>query len=205
MAKELPYFKFEPNQWENGNIQICSKESKGLFIDLCAVYWSRLGEMPYTLALQKHCNGNKDALQELENNEIISVSNGQIIIDFLDEQLNEFKETSKKRQKAANKRWSNASVMQVHSKSNAIREDKKKGDKIIKDNVYRAFAHLSVTEQENKKLLKDYNQEQIDSVYDAIENFKKNKNYTSLYLTAKNWLKKEPTKSQKNNAKLFST
>ena len=22
MAKELPYFKFEPNQWENGNIQM---------------------------------------------------------------------------------------------------------------------------------------------------------------------------------------
>jgi uncharacterized LabA/DUF88 family protein len=34
MAKELPYFKFEPNQWENGNIQICSHEEKGVFIDL---------------------------------------------------------------------------------------------------------------------------------------------------------------------------
>ena len=28
MAKELPYFKFEPNQWENGNIQMLSREDK---------------------------------------------------------------------------------------------------------------------------------------------------------------------------------
>ncbi len=33
MAKELPYFKFEPNAWENGNIQMLSREDKGLFID----------------------------------------------------------------------------------------------------------------------------------------------------------------------------
>jgi hypothetical protein len=58
MAKELPYFKFEPDAWENGNIQMCSKSQKGLFIDLCSIYWARLGELPYALALQKHCNGD---------------------------------------------------------------------------------------------------------------------------------------------------
>jgi hypothetical protein len=133
MAKELPYFKFEPNQWENGNIQMCSRDLKGLFIDLCALYWSRLGELPYALALQKHCNGSKDALQTLEDLQIITVTDGQIIIDFLDEQLDEFQETSEKRRKAANKRWSNASVLQVQSKSNAIREDKKREDKKRED------------------------------------------------------------------------
>jgi hypothetical protein len=132
MAKELPYFKFEPNEWENGRIQICSRESKGLFIDLCSIYWSRLGELPYALALQKHCNGNAKALQELEDNDIIGVSDGQIIIEFLDEQLNEFQETSEKRRNAANKRWSNASALQVQSKSNAIREEEKREEKIRK-------------------------------------------------------------------------
>ena len=131
MAKELPYFKFEPNQWENGNIQMCSKESKGLFVDLCSSYWSRLGELPYALALQKHCNGSKDALQELIDCTVLVVNEGQIIIEFLDEQLSEFQNTSEKRRSAANKRWSNASALQMQSKSNAIRgeeirEDKKK-------------------------------------------------------------------------------
>lgn len=135
MAKELPYFKFEPSSWDNGNIQICSKESKGLFIDICSMYWTRLGELPYALALQKHCNGNKDALQELINNDILLIKDDQIIIEFLDEQLNEFFETSEKRRIAANKRW-NAKAMQKQYKSNAIREDKKREDKKREDNIY---------------------------------------------------------------------
>ena len=61
MAKELPYFKFEPSQWENGNVQMCSKEDKGLFIDLCAIYWSRLGDVPEKLVIQKLCGGNASA------------------------------------------------------------------------------------------------------------------------------------------------
>ena len=124
MAKELPYFKFEPSEWDNGNIQLCSRESKGLFIDICSIYWQRVGELPYALALQKLCNGNKDALQELCNNEIIAVIDGNIVIEFLEEQLSEFGNVSEKRRKAAQKRWKDASAMQMQSKSNAIREDK---------------------------------------------------------------------------------
>lgn len=131
MAKELPYFKFEPSEWDNGNIQMCSRESKGLFIDLCSIYWSRLGELPYALALQKHCNGNKAALQELIDHEIFGVIEGQIVIEFLDEQLAEFNQTSEKRRKAANKRWKDASALQVQSKSNAIRGEKKREEKRI--------------------------------------------------------------------------
>jgi hypothetical protein len=131
MAKELPYFKFEPNLWDNGNIQMCSKESKGLFIDLCSVYWSRLGDLPYALALQKHCNGSPDALQELKKHDIISISEDKITIAFLDEQLSEFDGLSVKRRKAANKRWSDASALQMQSKSNAIRGEEKKGEEKI--------------------------------------------------------------------------
>jgi hypothetical protein len=131
MAKELPYFKFEPGAWDNGNIQMCSRESKGLFIEICSMYWARLGDLPYALALQKLCNGNSDALQELINHQIITISKDKISIYFLDEQLSEFGILSEKRQKAAQKRWSDASALQVHSKSNAIREEKiREEDKI---------------------------------------------------------------------------
>ena len=124
MAKELPFFKFEPSEWDSGNIQMCSRESKGLFIDLCALYWNRVGELPYALALQKLCNGNKDALQELINTEIIGVVNDRIVIEFLEEQLSEFGQVSEKRRDAAKKRWSDANALQMESKSNAIREEK---------------------------------------------------------------------------------
>jgi uncharacterized phage protein (TIGR02220 family) len=139
MAKELPYFKFETSEWDNGTIQMCSRETKGLFIDLCSMYWARLGDIKTKLALQKLCNGNANALQELIEEDIIQILDEKIVIYFLDEQLKEFNAVSDKRKKAANKRWEqptenkavNANALQVQNKSNAIREEKRKEEKII--------------------------------------------------------------------------
>jgi uncharacterized phage protein (TIGR02220 family) len=144
MAKELPYFRFEPSAWDTGNIQMCSFQSKGLFADLCSLYWSRLGELPYALALQKLCNGDKAALQELINHQIIAVFDGQITIDFLDEQLEERGQTSEKRRNAAKKRWSDASALQVDSKSNAKRREEKRIEekKVLSTTVDRSFEIL---------------------------------------------------------------
>lgn len=60
------------------------------------------------------------------------------------------------------------------------------------NNIYRQFSHLKITNEENQNLIElGYSQTQIDSIYDNIQNYKKNTQYSSLYLTAKNWLKKE--------------
>lgn len=142
MAKELPYFKFEPNQWENGNIQMLSREDKGLFIDLCSMYWSRLGDVPEKLVIQKLCAGNALALNSLCEERIIEVINSKIFIKFLSEQLNEFEDTSKQNSKNAKERWEkhrkqkdeserNASALNSQCESDAIREEKIKEDKII--------------------------------------------------------------------------
>jgi len=60
--------------------------------------------------------------------------------------------------------------------------------------VYRAFAHLSISVTEYNKLFEFWTKEQINEIMDRIENYKNNTKYKSLYLTAKNWLKSEPKK-----------
>lgn len=59
-------------------------------------------------------------------------------------------------------------------------------------NVYRKFKHLSLSLVEFDKLLSEgYTNFEVDAILDSIQNYKANTKYTSLYLTAKKWLKKE--------------
>lgn len=132
MAKELPYFKFEPSEWLEGQIQICRDITIVCFSNLCSGYWLKLGCMSYAFALHKYCRKDTSVIQELITNGIIELDGEEININFLDIQLEEFKGISEKRSKAAKKRWKrttdnqgvNASALRVDSKSNAIREDK---------------------------------------------------------------------------------
>lgn len=144
MAKELPFFKFEPNQWDNGNIQICSREDKGLFMDLCSMYWSRLGDVPLKLAINKLCGGNATAFDSLIQENIFTVIDGLICIDFLNEQLQEFDNTSKVNSKNAKDGWikrrqakeeseRNATASIPQCENDAIREEEKRGEEKKED------------------------------------------------------------------------
>lgn len=155
MAKELPYFKFEPNQWENGNIQMLSREDKGLFIDLCSMYWSRLGDVPLKLATQKLCAGNATALNSLCDEKIIEILDGNIFIKFLSEQLNEFEDMSKQNSKNAKEGWQkrrkqkeeserNATALNSQSENDAIREEEMRGEKIKEKRVVNKFTPPSL-------------------------------------------------------------
>ena len=145
MAKELPYFKFEPNQWDNGNIQICTREDKGLFIDLCSMYWSRLGNLPLKLAIQKLCGGNANAFNALIDEGLFTVIDNDICIDFLNEQLSEFEDKSERNRQIALDGWRkrrsktketkkiserNANAFNSQSERNAIREEEKREEEI---------------------------------------------------------------------------
>lgn len=159
MAKELPFFKFEPSLWENGNIQICSFEAQGVFVNVCSMYWQRLGDLPYKLAVQKACKGNATALDSLCDDGIIKLIDGMICIDFLNEQLAEFGNTSKVNSENARSGWEkrrkDATAKRPQSDRNAIREEKRREDERIEDKKDTVDFSLFWNKYEKKVGLKD--------------------------------------------------
>lgn len=85
MAKELPYFQFEPAQYLTGNIQFCTLDAQGLFINICAIYWQRECSLTLNQILKKF--NKNDLINELIENEVIKTNFDNIIIEFLDEQF----------------------------------------------------------------------------------------------------------------------
>ena len=116
------------------------------------------------------------------------------------EQIRENK--SKAGKKGANKRWQKIADDSTAKKDIAPMAVSVSVSDSVND-IYRSFAHLSMSVEEFKKLEVDYEKKTIDSCLDSIENFKNNKKYKSLYLTCKNWLKKEQTKHELETNKGF--
>jgi hypothetical protein len=95
--------------------------------------------------------------------------------------------------KSAEVRQRNSTV--VNGRSVSSTDSVSVSDNISKD-IYKSFAHLSMSLDEFKKLQQEYTKQQIDETLEAIENFKNNTKYKSLYLTCKNWLKKLPKENE---------
>ena len=92
----------------------------------------------------------------------------------------------------AKKRWNATASDRIPKVPNDTKnaDSVSDSDSVISKDIYRSFAHLSITNADVEKLLTKYSIDDIDEVLDSIENFKGNKKYTSLYLTASKWLSK---------------
>jgi hypothetical protein len=109
--------------------------------------------------------------------------------------LVKFEDVKVKRSEAgkagANKRWQDIANANKGIQSIAnIAVNDNDNDNVISKDIYRSFANLSISVDEVDKLLEKYSINQIDETLDAIENYKGNKKYVSLYLTATKWLSK---------------
>ena len=128
MAKDLPYYKHFPAEWITGDITLCSMTTQGVFVNLCNYYWNRSCCMSYANAVQRFTE-HKKSVDELIEKGIIKTSDNEnekiIIIEFLDEQMQEFENISEKRREAANKRYSTNAV-QEQCKSSAKPHNKEK-------------------------------------------------------------------------------
>lgn len=84
MAKNYPYFKFTSSEWLTGDIVFEPLSVQGLFINICAIYWQRDGELSLD-DINKRYNNPKEIAKLTDR--FFSVTDGFIVIKFLDEQL----------------------------------------------------------------------------------------------------------------------
>jgi len=125
MAKELPYFRFTPQEWQNGDIGIEPFDVKGLFIDVCAFYWVRDCSVT-TAMLDKRYSHAKELLDQLYKSGIISNTENSdfVSISFLNEQYDMLSTKRKLRQEAGRAgglaKSSNAKAMLKQKPSNAL-------------------------------------------------------------------------------------
>ena len=78
----------------------------------------------------------------------------------------------------------------INKPSTTTNNDNNDNNENNKD-VYRKFAHLSLSKIEFEKLREFWSKQQIEDVLDNIENWKNNVSKNSLYLTSRAWLKKD--------------
>lgn len=97
MSKELPYFKFYIADWISGDITLEDFNVQGLFVNICAYYWSKDCEVSL-INLRKKFRGYDDEINTLIDSNIIKITSENVTISFLNEQL-----TSKEVQKITNK------------------------------------------------------------------------------------------------------
>lgn len=133
MAKELPYFRFTVQDWQNGKIDLERYELKGLFIDLCGYYWINDCTLTLTM-LQKKFSNAKDMILELIELDIIKHENrhDKVEIEFLNKQYDLLSEKRKLRQVAGSK-GGNAKAM-LKQKDSYKDKDNNKDNNNDKDN-----------------------------------------------------------------------
>ena len=139
MAKELPYFKFEPAEYLTKDISFCSIGSQGLFINICSYYWQR--ECSLTVEQVKRRFNYPNELQELIDEGIIDIEDSVISIKFLDLQYEEATKLSTKNslngskggrpKKNPNETETKPKQNPNESQTKGIREDKIKEDNKI--------------------------------------------------------------------------
>jgi hypothetical protein len=131
--KELPYFKFYPNQWLTGTISFLDYEQQGAFMKVCCYYWSKECKVPF----EQYKSIIPDYYRSLIHFGIVKQKGKNIIIDWLDEQLKERKVAHKKRVTAGRKGGKQSS-----SNAQALRKDKIRKDKYENDNLLKVSPEL---------------------------------------------------------------
>lgn len=180
MAKYSPYFKFYVSEYNDGDIQLCTMEAQGLFMNLCSTYWSKEGELVLSKA-KRLFKVREKVWQELIEERCIKVSEDKISISFLDEQLLEREELSKQNSKNVAKRYEKPNIepttVEIGITPTLQVEYNKEGEKSIEE---KSISKEKEKREEARATLGDRNFEwfknQIDEIWiDQLPSEKKSK------------------------------
>jgi hypothetical protein len=165
MAKNFPYFKFTVSEWMTGDIVFESLSTQGLFINICALYWQRDGNLSIYDINKRYKNPIE--LNDLIN-KFIEIENDTILIKFLDEQLIDANHVSKvnsengkksaeKRataQRVLNENPATAQRISTKKNKNKIKEEEEKEINIDDIKIY--FLENGYSENSAKKFYDYY-------------------------------------------------
>ena len=198
MAKEIPYFKFFIGEWANGDITCESYEAQGIFINICSIYWAKLGNLTESHIRKKF--KSDEAINELIEASIIKIEDGKVIINFLDEQLQEDqllrrvrsaggKKSAEKRKKSKTSSTGVKDQLKTSSSNNRIEENRTediKSDKVLKTFDITSFENLEMRLKTSKAEIKIKLEEFLE--IEKITPTFKNKQIGEILKHFRNWL-----------------
>lgn len=186
MAKELPYFQFEPAEYLTGDISFCSLSAQGLFTILCSYYWQRSCKITKEQFLRRI--NNPKEFQELVDENVIQLQDSSIKIKFLDEQFDKVTKQSKTnstngskggrpRKKKPKETETKPKLNPNESETKGIREDKIREeeikedevDEIITSDVLYDLEKLKTEYLQNEKLVNAFIDNKANKIKDAKE------------------------------------
>lgn len=220
MAKELPFYKFTANEWLTGDICFESFDVQGLFISVCATYWSKDCSITLAKLKQRLNNATEEQWQCLIDGGYIKVKNEKVSISFLDEQMSELSEQHRKKVEAGRK-GGQASVKQRLSKGQAsvkhkdidididVEEEQDEEEDILTPSDFDQFWQAYGKQQGRypcETLWRKLEQKDIDKILEHVPKFVKASGEYLInpkkYLEDRRWMDEELPdygKEQKNN------
>lgn len=218
MAKELPYFQFEPAEYFAKDISFCSMQAQGLFINICAYYWQRECELSKSKLLKRL--NHESEFDELVAEDVIKLKGDKIIISFLDSQYEKATKKSSTNSSNGSKggrpRKEKAKINPIktetkpnekpnESESKGIREEKKKEEE-KKEDIPSLAEFLEYAKEKKSNV-------DIESVKLKYESWRvlgwksgkgvQIKNWKSTLLNTLPHLKEAKPKAKSNGAPLF--
>ena len=142
---KLQWFKFGISDWNMGKIQRCPEITQARFIRLCCLYWNK----ECLLSIEDaEIEIDKEHLDILISKKIVKISDQNISIDFLLEQMEDIIETSEKRRTSVLKRWNKVK----QNDTNEIQND----TSVLQNDTDKIRVDKSIKEKKRKDIVPEF-------------------------------------------------